>query len=105
MSIEGSLVISAVSLAASLLAAFGSWKRGHKADNKQDATEMAMVIVKLEGIERGIDEIKSDSRGVKAEVKELRDRLITAEQQVVLNGKLRSAWEMLAELKGKGRVD
>jgi len=95
MSVEISLILSGNSLVASLCATFSAIRRGSRAENRQDAGEMATVIVKLEGIEKGIDEIKTESRSMKTEVKELRDRVITAEQR------LRSAWGVIEELKSR----
>ena len=89
------LVMSGVSLLVGLYATMHALKRANKTEHQQDASEMATVIVKLEGIEKGIDEIKTESRSMKTEVKEIRDRLITAEQR------LQSAWGMIEELKGK----
>lgn len=55
-------------------------KRNRTADDKNDATQLTTVIVKLENIGAGISDIKSDMRNVKDEVKDMRDRLIKVEE-------------------------
>jgi archaellum component FlaC len=61
-------------------------RRNNKADDKNDATQLTTVIVKLENIANGVAEIKSEMTNVKADIKESRERLIKVEQQVkVLN--------------------
>ena len=42
---------------------------------------MTTVVVKLENIESGVSEIKSDIRNTKSEVQDVRDRLIIVEER------------------------
>lgn len=79
MTIEVALVISGLSLAFGVYQGIASMKRNQRADDKQDATQLTTVIVKLENISSGISEIKADMRNVKDEVRELRDRVIKVE--------------------------
>ena len=46
------------------------------------ASEMMMVIVKLEDISVGVTEIKADLSGVKGDIRDLTERLIVAEQAI-----------------------
>ena len=46
------------------------------------ASEMMMVIVKLEDISVGVAEIKADLSGVKGDIRDLTERLIVAEQAI-----------------------
>ena len=46
------------------------------------ASEMMMVIVKLEDISVGVTEIKADLSNVKGDIRELTERLIVAEQAI-----------------------
>lgn len=80
MTIEGALVISALSLAFGIYQGVTNMKRNRTADDKNDATQLTTVIVKLENISAGISDIKSDMRNVKDEVKDMRDRLIKVEE-------------------------
>ena len=79
MTIEVALVISGISLAFGIYQGIVNMKRNQRAEDKQDATQLTTVIVKLENIGTGISEIKSDMRSMKDEVRELRDRLIKVE--------------------------
>lgn len=47
--------------------------------NKENASQITSIIVKLENIAEGITEIKADLRSVKDEIKELRERLAKCE--------------------------
>ena len=61
-------------------------KRNNKQDAKSDSAQLTTVIVKLENIGTGINEIKADVKDVKQDLKDHSDRLIRLEQQVkVLN--------------------
>lgn len=46
---------------------------------QEDTTQLTTVIVKLESIGNGVNEIKSDLRSVNTAIAELRERLITVE--------------------------
>ncbi len=46
------------------------------------ASEMMMVIVKLEDISVGVTEIKADLSNVKGDIRDLTERLIVAEQAI-----------------------
>lgn len=84
MEIEIALLISGVSMAFGIYSGLSTIKRNSKRDSRNDASEMATVIVKLEGISAGISEIKKDITNVKGDVKEITERLIVAEQSVKL---------------------
>jgi peptidoglycan hydrolase CwlO-like protein len=86
MTIEVALLISGVSVAFGIIQGLSNMRRNNKADDKNDATQLTTVIVKLENIANGVAEIKSEMTNVKADIKESRERLIKVEQQVkVLN--------------------
>ena len=55
-------------------------KRNNANDNRQEATNLTTLIVKLENISNGVNEIKSDMRNMKSDIQDLRDRLIRVEQ-------------------------
>lgn len=82
MTIELALLISFVSVAFALYSGIKNLSRNNKKDNTEEVTQMTTVVVKLENIAAGISEIKSDVRGVKTEVNEIRERLTVAEQAV-----------------------
>ena len=76
------LLISFVSLLFGVYSGVASMRRSARAEHKQDASELTMVIVKLEDISVGISEIKGDMSNVKGDIRELTERLIVAEQQI-----------------------
>jgi len=80
MTIEVALLISGVSVAFGIFAGISNLRRNQKLDDKQDATEMTTVIVKLENIGNGIAEIKSEINNVKNDIKEDRERIIRVEE-------------------------
>lgn len=95
MKIEIALLISGITMAFGIYSGIASLKRNYKADNRKESAEMAMVIVKLEGISEGILEIKTDLAHVKEDIKEITERLIVAEQSV------KTAHKRLNELHDK----
>lgn len=80
MTIEVALVISILSLIFTVYQGASNLKRNQRTDERQDATQLTTVIVKLENISNGIADIKSDMRNVKDEVRELRDKLIKVDE-------------------------
>lgn len=86
MTVEIALVISAISLGFAIYSGVSNLKRNNKQDAKSDSAQLTTVIVKLENIDKGINEIKADVKDVKNDLKDHSDRLIRLEQQVkVLN--------------------
>ncbi|WP_296791953.1 nucleotide exchange factor GrpE [Ruminococcus sp.] len=77
---EPSVIISILSLAVAAIVGFTNLKRNQATDNRQTAAEMTTVIVKLEALNNNITEMKSDVRNTRADLQEIRDRLIICEQ-------------------------
>lgn len=73
-------LISILSLIVASIVGFTNLRRNNSADDKKQSAEMTTVIVKLENINTGINEIKADVRNVKSEVQELRERIVVVEQ-------------------------
>lgn len=87
MTIEVSIVISAISVAFAIFFGASALRRNNKADTAKDAIELTTVICKLEAIGSNIIEIKNDMRGLKQDIKDHGERLAKLEQQVkTLNG-------------------
>lgn len=80
MNVDISLLISFLSVCIAGLVAFKGLQRNKTTDDQREATEMTTLIVKLENINAGVNEIKSDLRNVKNDIQDLRDRLIVVEQ-------------------------
>ena len=91
--IEIAVLISVASLIFGIYSGVSSMRRNARSDSRKDASEMAMVIVKLEDISNGISEIKTDLSNVKGDIKDITERLIVAEQSLKL------AHKMIEEVK------
>lgn len=86
MTIEVALVISGVSMAFGIYQGVSNMKRNNRKDDRNDATQLTTVIVKLENIGNDIAEIKNDMRNVKDDIQNHAERLVKIEQQLkVLN--------------------
>jgi len=82
MSIEFGLLISIIAVLFSVFFGLTTQKRNQKCDDKNEATQLTTVIVKLENISNNIAEIKSEVLNIKNDLKEMRDRLIKVEESV-----------------------
>lgn len=82
MSIDISLLLSAVSVCVAIVVAVANIKRSNAHDSHREASDLTTLIVKLENINEGINEIKSEMRNMKNDIQDLRDRLIIVEQSV-----------------------
>lgn len=99
MSIEITLLISVVSVAAAIYFGLKSQNRDSKKDTAEEVSQMTRVEVKLDTISSGISEIKSDIKNVRAETKELRDRLTRCEVKVdALEGEVKHLKEEITAI-------
>lgn len=80
MSIEVALLISIVSLSASIYFGLKNSKRGDRADIEAKAVETATINVKLDNIGNDVKDIKYDISAVKTDVKNLTERMVAVEQ-------------------------
>lgn len=80
MTIEVALLLTGVSVCAAVYFGICAKRRNDKADARQDNTTMTTVMVKLETIGAGVNEIKADIRNVREDVNATRERLIVCEQ-------------------------
>lgn len=80
MTIEVALLISIISLSASIYFGLKNSKRGDKADIETKAIESATINVKLDNIGSDVKDIKYDITAVKTDVKDLTGRMIIVEQ-------------------------
>ena len=99
MVIDVPILISALSLLVAIIVAITSIRSRNASTDKQEASQITTLIVKLENIADGVNEIKSDIRNVKNDVQDLRDRLIIVEQSC------KSAHHRLDGLEGKSREE
>ena len=78
--IDVSVLLSVISVVIAAAVAVKNIKRSNASDNRQEAANLTTLIVKLENISDGVNEIKSDMRNMKSDIQDLRDRLIRVEQ-------------------------
>lgn len=79
LSIELTILLSGISVAAALYFGISNKTRNTKTDVKKESADMATVIVKLENIGNGVNEIKADMRNVREDVAENRERIVRVE--------------------------
>lgn len=95
MTIEIALLISIVSVFFAIVFGINSMRRGQKADDKKEQSDMTTVIVKLENIQAATTEIKNDIKSLKSDVR------ANSEDIVRMDESLKSAWKRINELAEK----
>jgi len=95
MTIEVALLISGVSVAFGIYQGIINMKRNNRKDDRNEATQLTTVIVKLENISNGISEIKTEINGMKSDQKDDHDHIIRLDES------LKSAWKRINEIGGK----
>ena len=80
MTVDVSILISAVSLLVAIVVAIVTIRGRNSSVDKQEASQITTLIVKLENISDGVNEIKLDMRSLRTDVQELRDRMVIVEQ-------------------------
>lgn len=95
MQIDVPILISFLSLCIAGAVGIAGLRRNKATDDRKEASEMTTLIVKLENINNGVNEIKSDMRNMRNDIQDLRDRLIIVEQST------KSAHHRLDGLEGK----
>ena len=99
MTIDVPILISGLSLIVAIIVAISNIRSRNAEDNRESASQITTLIVKLENISDGINEIKSDMRNMKNDVQDLRERVIRVEQ------KTDSAHHRLDILEGSAAKD
>jgi len=75
-------ILTGVSLLFGVFSGLVGLRKSTRSEAGKHASEMMMVIVKLEDISVGVTEIKSDLSNVKGDIRDLTERLIVAEQAI-----------------------
>lgn len=82
MKIDIAVILPIAALVVSAIATFTNLRRNRAHDDRQEASSLTTLLVKIENINNGINEIKSDMRGVRADIQDVRERLVLVEQSV-----------------------
>ena len=93
MKIELTTLISAISLIIALIVAVSNIRNKNYINDRESASQITTLIVKLENIADGINEIKADMRSMKTDVDDMRERLIKVEQSVKIAHKRIDSFE------------
>jgi len=80
MTIELALLISVISVTFAIWQGVSTVRRNNRIDERSEAAQLTTVIVKLETINNGIVEIKSEMTNVKNDIKENRERIVKVEE-------------------------
>ena len=80
MTVEIALAISIISVGFSLYQGFSGMRRDRSSDDRNEATQLTTVIVKLENIGNGIAELKSKLNNFEIEIREARERIVIVEE-------------------------
>ena len=80
--IDISYLVSFASLAVAVYVAISNSRRAKTKDDRNDASSLTTVIVKLENISDGVTEIKRDMSAVKNDIQSLRDRVLECELKI-----------------------
>lgn len=97
MTIEVALLISIVSVSFAFYFGLSNKKRNEVSDLKKDAIEAATINVKLDTINRGVDDIKLEQKSISKDIKELSDRVLVVEQST------KSAHHRIDDMIDKGK--
>ena len=95
MQVEITILLSFVSVCVAGVVAVTSIRRNKATDDKKEASSMTTLIVKLENIGDGVNEIKADMRNMRTDMQNLRERLVIVEQST------KSANKRLDVMEGK----
>ncbi len=74
------LIISAISLLLAAYTGLSSLNRNRHIDTREDSASITTLLVRLESINIGIVEIKTEMTGIKSDIKENRERIIKVEE-------------------------
>lgn len=100
LSIELTVLVSVISVCSAIYFGLSNLRRSQKNEDREEATQLTTVLVKLENIGTGVTEIKSEMKSVKEELKENSYRLVKAEESV------KQAHKRIDEIKkGGGEIE
>ena len=96
MDIELTMLISLISVSFALYSGIANLKRNNVVDIKKDAAETATINVKLDTINKGVEDIKLEQKSTNKDIKDLNERIVVVEQST------KSAHNRIDELTERG---
>ncbi len=94
MTIEITILISVISVSFAIYSGISNIRRNRDQDTERRTSDTTSIMVKLEYISEGVNEIKSDMKNVKADILSLRERMASVESST------KSAHHRLDKLEG-----
>jgi peptidoglycan hydrolase CwlO-like protein len=82
MTVEVAVLIAVASFAFNIYQGMTNMKRSQNKEVKDDASQIAIVITKLESIGNGVEEIKKEMSNIKKDAKEDHERIIKIEGKI-----------------------
>ena len=80
MKIDAALLISACSLIVAVIVAISNIRNKNYVNDRDSVSQITTLIVKLENIADGVNEIKADMKNLRTDIETLRERLVRVEQ-------------------------
>jgi peptidoglycan hydrolase CwlO-like protein len=93
VTIEITIAVSVLSVSAAIYFGIKNSRHNQKKEDQDEASQTATIITKLNGIEKGVDDIKEELKNVKAEVRDDHDRIIRLEESTKQAHKRLDAFE------------
>lgn len=93
MTIELTILLSIISVSIALYFGILNNRKNQKQADKEEASQSATIITKLDGIENVVLDIKEEVKNIKTEVKEDHDRIIRLEESAKQAHKRIDGWE------------
>jgi peptidoglycan hydrolase CwlO-like protein len=93
MTVEISVALAIISTSAAIFFGIKSIRHNQKKEDQNEASQTATIITKLDGIEKGVDDIKEELKNVKAEVRDDHDKIIRLEESTKQAHKRLDAFE------------
>lgn len=84
MSVELTVLISVISVLFAIYTGISNLKRNNVSDIKKDAAETATINVKLDTINKGVEDIRIEQKSTNKDIRDLNERMIIVEQSTKL---------------------
>ena len=81
MTVEIMSVITFISVACSIFFGVKTYQRNKDTDTKDGASQMTLVMFKLDNIDATVKDIKADSKAFRLDIQDARERILILEQE------------------------
>jgi len=84
LNVELTVLISVISVFFAIYMGNSNLKRNNASDIKKDAAETATINVKLDTINKGVEDIRIEQKSTNKDIRDLNERMIIVEQSTKL---------------------